>query len=84
MKSLLLPLLLSSLVSAAVGAGVAVTFAESGAPPTQARAAEPADAGLAREVARLAEAQSHIARELEELRLAPVESARAPAEDVGA
>lgn len=84
MKNLLLPLLCSSLVAGAVGAGVALTVGSRSAAPVQARAAEPDAANLSREVARLGAAQVELAAALEELRLAPRESSRLPAEDVGA
>lgn len=84
MKALLVPLLLSSFVAAAVGAGVALTLGSRAAVPVQARAAEPAAADLSHELKRLSAAQTELAARIEELRLAPIESARLPAEDLGA
>ena len=82
MKSMLLAVLLASLVSAAVGAGVAVTLSSGAAEPTQVRAAEPADGLLARELARLAEAQADLAARLDEQRAAPRAAAGVSADAV--
>lgn len=75
MKTLLLPVLVSSLVSAAVGAGVAVTLVSREAAPVQARAAEPADLGVARQLERLAEAQAELSARLDAQRAGPREVA---------
>jgi tetratricopeptide (TPR) repeat protein len=84
MKSLLLPVLVSSLAAGAVGAAVALTLGPRSEPVAQTRAVEPGASDLSREVARLAASQAELASALEDLRLAPREPARLPADDVGA